>query len=574
MKKLFLLLFSVLAFTSQVRADVEWSIWVGENTDNVYIPKDLVAKMEVGDKIIVNFTQKDNEQDGELLINWNTIAYKYMAEGYTDYFDYTNNIVTITITETLKNQVAGTTAYTKYYWDNEWKTEEVTQAGDLRIKANGSLIFTSIVLKKQKSFIVKSYDVTASIGNYSDGTNVYPQGLTSDDYLYFNATTNNLAEYWQAQLGDLGIIGVVGGFWFPVTTYYNTINTSGAYLNGYYINVTGMKQYHPVNSFKIGSIGMATFSANQKVKVPEGLTAYKAKVSGNNVTLTPFTDNIIPADQGAIIKGPQGSVVEFAATSEASVDESDLKAVTTETDVTTLADEGFELYVLSASEKEDPLDLSDLLSGIEDWGGKVNVSTAEPYTAQWTSLSTGSSMGKWLGKNWSSYDKLRLVFTSNSVTENVHFGISYDGHNGEDTGADLAPEQLTVDIPLKKSYRNAIAHFYFYSIAKGGSLTFESATLIDNDGGDVAMFRKTTSGNIAANKAYLKIPTGTPSKLNIVFAEDEDKQGEEQQGETNSIRNIANTNVNNNVVYNMNGQRVGSDYKGIVIVNGKKIIKK
>ena len=28
------------------------------------------------------------------------------------------------------------------------------------------------------------------------------------------------------------------------------------------------------------------------------------------------------------------------------------------------------------------------------------------------------------------------------------------------------------------------------------------------------------------------------------------------------------------VVYNMNGQRVGSDYKGLVIVNGKKIIKK
>lgn len=76
-----------------------------------------------------------------------------------------------------------------------------------------------------------------------------------------------------------------------------------------------------------------------------------------------------------------------------------------------------------------------------------------------------------------------------------------------------------------------------------------------------------------AFKCYLNAP-GETSKLNIVFAEDENKQGEEQQGETNSIRNIANTNVNNNVVYNMNGQRVGSDYKGLIIVNGKKIIKK
>lgn len=112
-----------------------------------------------------------------------------------------------------------------------------------------------------------------------------------------------------------------------------------------------------------------------------------------------------------------------------------------------------------------------------------------------------------------------------------------------------------------------------WSNATEGSLTFESAALIDNNGGTVAEFRKTEKGTIAANKAYLKIASGL-SKLNIVFAEDENKQEEEQQGETNSIRNIANTNVNNNVVYNMNGQRVGSDYKGIVIVNGKKIIKK
>lgn len=83
-------------------------------------------------------------------------------------------------------------------------------------------------------------------------------------------------------------------------------------------------------------------------------------------------------------------------------------------------------------------------------------------------------------------------------------------------------------------------------------------------------FRTITAGTyLDAFKCYLNAPGVTPSKLNIVFAEDE-----EQQGETNSIRNIANTNVNNNVVYNMNGQRVGSDYKGLVIVNGKKIIRK
>lgn len=569
MKRFLFLFMAVLMMAGTAKADVEWSIWEGENTDNVYIPKDLVAKMEVGDKIIVSFEQIDEGQDGELLIDYNIIAYKYMAEGYTDYFDYTKNIVTITITETLKNQVAGTTAYTNYYYENGWKTEEVTKAGDLRIRANGSLKFTRIVLQKQKSFIVKSYDVNVNIEDWSGGTNVNPSGLTSDDYLYFNATTNNIGDYWQAQLGDLGTIGVVGGFWFPVTTYYNTLNTNGAYLNGRYINVTGMKQYHPVNSFKIGSIGMATFSADQEVRVPEGLTAYKAAVSGNNVTLTPFTSNVIPANQGAIIEGPQGSVVEFVASNNSSTEKSALQPVTTATDVTTL-DDNYDYYVLyeGTGEKKDPLALSTLLSGIDNWGGSVNVSTEEPYTAEWTSSSTGSSMGKWVGGDWSSYDKLRLVFTSNTVTENVHFGISYQQEGSKSSEEELAMGELTVDIPLNASYKSAIAHFYFYSNATSGSLTFESAALIDNDGATVAEFRKTTSGTLAANKAYLKLPSSvSPARLSIVFNDDD--------SETTGVLDVQkHTTQSDNVYYNLRGIQVDKPTKGLYIMNGKKVIVK
>lgn len=112
-----------------------------------------------------------------------------------------------------------------------------------------------------------------------------------------------------------------------------------------------------------------------------------------------------------------------------------------------------------------------------------------------------------------------------------------------------------------------------------GAVTRQPITDTDNkyvlyNNGGNPEFRKITENTyLDAFKCYLNAP-GIGSKLNIVFAEDENKQDEEQQGETNSIRNIANTNVNNNVVYNMNGQRVGSDYKGLVIVNGKKIIKK
>lgn len=105
-------------------------------------------------------------------------------------------------------------------------------------------------------------------------------------------------------------------------------------------------------------------------------------------------------------------------------------------------------------------------------------------------------------------------------------------------------------------------------------ITDASGKYVLYNNGGTPEFRTITAGTyLDAFKCYLNAP-GETSKLNIVFAEDEDKQGEEPQGETTSIRNMTNTNVNNNVVYNMNGQRVGSDYKGLVIVNGKKIIKK
>lgn len=568
MKKLFLLLFSVLAFTSQVRADVEWSIWEGENTDNVYIPKDLVAKMEVGDKIFVSFEQTDEGQDGDLLIDWNTIAYNYMGEGYADYFDYTNNIVTITITETLKNQVAGTAAYTKYYWDNEWKTEEVTKAGDLRIRANGSLKFTRIVLQKQKSFIVKSYDVTASIENYSNGKHVNPQGLTSDDYLYFDATTNNSATYWQAQLGELGTIGVVGGFWFPVTTYYNTLNTEGANLNGYYINVTGMKQYHPVNSFKIGSIGMATFSADQEVTVPDGLTAYKATISGDNVSLTPFNNNVIPANTGAIIAGDEGSVLEFVASSTGSIETSELIACTTATDVSTLTVSGYDLYVLypGTAESETELSLSTLLGSFGGWNSDIGWDSST-YTVTYSKATTGSE-GGWVGKDWSGYDYLRLNFSSNTLNDDATFYVAYQGHDENTTQATLAQGTVTtVNIPLDSDYKNSIGNFSMYSHATSGSLTFDSAALVDSDGATVAEFRKTTSGTLAANKAYLKLASSSPARLSIVFNDDD--------SETTGVLDVQkHTTQSDNVYYNLRGMQVDKPTKGLYIMNGKKVFVK
>ena len=76
--------------------------------------------------------------------------------------------------------------------------------------------------------------------------------------------------------------------------------------------------------------------------------------------------------------------------------------------------------------------------------------------------------------------------------------------------------------------------------------------------------------DLAANKAYLAVPPGTPINdanfLSFVF-------GDEEQGETDGI-NAVSTKVENGVRYNLAGQKVGADYKGIIVVNGKKYLNK
>ncbi len=64
---------------------------------------------------------------------------------------------------------------------------------------------------------------------------------------------------------------------------------------------------------------------------------------------------------------------------------------------------------------------------------------------------------------------------------------------------------------------------------------------------------------LAANKAYLAVPSGTSVKSNLWFG-----------GVETSISAPAALNAENDVIYNLNGQRVSSATKGIYIKNGKK----
>lgn len=76
-------------------------------------------------------------------------------------------------------------------------------------------------------------------------------------------------------------------------------------------------------------------------------------------------------------------------------------------------------------------------------------------------------------------------------------------------------------------------------------------------------FLEYTGGALAPNKAYIpRLAAASANVLRLVF-----------DNESTGIQNVENT-MNNGVVYNLAGQRVAANVKGIVIVNGKKYINK
>ncbi len=107
---------------------------------------------------------------------------------------------------------------------------------------------------------------------------------------------------------------------------------------------------------------------------------------------------------------------------------------------------------------------------------------------------------------------------------------------------------------------------------KGSATTIETSSVtggivctLANENGKTA-FYKYNGTTLAANKAYLVVPTtaeGNAKAISIVFNDN-----------VTGINNIANAENNADAtIYNIAGQRVTKNAKGIVIVNGKKFIK-
>lgn len=565
MKKLFLLLFSVLAFTSQVRADVEWTIWEGSITNNNVQGKSKLdfSTLEVGDMICVYGTGTLSKAISRVSgSNWGTWT---SIQNYAPAVDATYGYYHVVTPEFLTNF---------NYSDDDTKTWAVQNWDDGTI--------TKVTIKKAKSAIRTTLSSVTKEADEFEYT-IEKENLSNmveGDFIRLSTSqrskvgeTDYKIEFKQAD-GDWPTYTTMEPTHDAIWKIDNTAITGGIkdhslWIHGQLYNSYGVYLYHPVNSFKIGSIGMATFSADQEVTVPDGLTAYKATISGDNVSLTPFNNNVIPANTGAIIAGDEGSVLEFVASSTGSMETSELIACTTATDVSSLEESGSDLYVLypGTAEKVNELSLSEILGSWGNWHPKEVSWNSDTYTITYNGTASGE--GGWVGKDWSGYDYLRLNFSSNTLNADATFYVAYQGHDQNTTEATLAQGAVTtVNIPLHSDYKNSIGNFSMYSNATSGSLTFESAALIDSDGATVAEFRKTTSGTLAANKAYLKLPSSvSPARLSIVFNDDD--------SETTGVLDVQkHTTQSDNVYYNLRGMQVDKPTKGLYIMNGKKVIVK
>lgn len=142
------------------------------------------------------------------------------------------------------------------------------------------------------------------------------------------------------------------------------------------------------------------------------------------------------------------------------------------------------------------------------------------------------------------YNKIAGVVPANTA-------VLLSGEAKEYTLAAAGGAAATVDTDLKPSDGSIMGADNIYCLA--------------NKSNGVGFYRVATGVAIPANKAYLEINASTSAKYYSIGI----------GGNTTGIQAIPQNSVKaDGIMYSLSGQRVGKDYKGIVICNGKKMIKK
>lgn len=121
------------------------------------------------------------------------------------------------------------------------------------------------------------------------------------------------------------------------------------------------------------------------------------------------------------------------------------------------------------------------------------------------------------------------------------------------------------DYVLESSSETATVTETGLETSDGTKTGAENIYCLANKNNIVGFYRVANTVTIPANKAYLEINTPNSAKYYSIGI----------GGNTTGIQTIQQNSVKaDGIMYSLSGQRVGENYKGIVICNGKKMIKK
>lgn len=155
------------------------------------------------------------------------------------------------------------------------------------------------------------------------------------------------------------------------------------------------------------------------------------------------------------------------------------------------------------------------------------------------------------------------IITSSTITDNKINTTPVEGVVPAGTGIIVKGEGgATVIIPVSTADAASVSDNKLVGVTEATTINLNSAnSYYVLSGGE--FHPVTTNGTIAANRAYLVLEGGAPSRsLALVFGGDE----------TTGIDNLNLENVNNNRYFDLQGRVVAQPTKGLYIVNGKKVI--
>ena len=132
------------------------------------------------------------------------------------------------------------------------------------------------------------------------------------------------------------------------------------------------------------------------------------------------------------------------------------------------------------------------------------------------------------------------------------------------------PEATTYTIPVTDKDASDVTGNQMVGVLERTQVVWNPSTGVYNYILQQGEFRKATDGYLKPNRAYLSTSYAVPSNakaLTVVFAD--------TATGINTLDNLTNSPFDNDApMYNLAGQKVGKSYKGIVIQNGKKVVKK